>query len=852
MNVANKKIIRKLTLRFMAAGKTRNVIAVVAIMLTCLMFTAVFTIGANMAATIQEQTMRQIGMSAHGGFKRISAEQYEHVAMSPLITDISYRKSLALAENDELIKLYSEISYAENSFAEWYFSEPTTGKMPGGFLELATSTLVLDALGVPHEIGAEVPLEFSVSGRKYAQSFTLSGYWEGDPIHPAQNIWLSKEYVDSVVAENVIEKDEQIAGQLQAALFFKNSFNIEGKMERLVAERGYVWGDGYDEEQGYGAGNEVRPGINWAYMTNEVDPSLTAIAGLALFLILLSGYFIIYSIFVISVNADIHFYGLLKTMGATGRQLKRIVRTQALLLSLFGIPAGLILGYISGIMLTPALMQTTIYGGEQTNSANPLIFIFAALFSLITVFEGCRKPCKFAAKVSPIEAVKYSGVSGKFKKKAKKTHRVSPFSMALANVLLQKRKFFAIVISLSLSLIMLNSAYSAAQSFDMDKYLENSLVTDFAVTDATVLNYGIVDSVNDSITHEFLNELEEHGITEYGCVYFEQTMEHKLTEKAYENFIRFFDAKRESIERYFGYAIPEFERAIESGEIALQVYGLGQVPLNTFYSDYEKLNSGDYVLVFADSSADNEEILLYEKGDKIALVNSGESREFEVLDVIWLDGGYPYSLSIRFSLMTGWRLVLADDIFLDFYGEKGAMQVNFNVDDEKIPEIESFLFEYTTKTNSNLEYVSRATYIEEFESLRSTYIVMGGTMAFILALIGILNFTNSTIAAIMSRRRELAMLQSVGMTGKQLRATLFSEGLCYTALTAIFTFTAGLGIVWLIVKVIAGQTWFFSQSFTIAPSLYCLPPLILISAAVPIICYARLSREVLVERLRVE
>ncbi|MCL2077830.1 MAG: ABC transporter permease [Oscillospiraceae bacterium] len=847
MKVDNKSIIRKLTLRFMKAGRTRNIIAVIAIALTSIMFTSVFTIGANMLTTIQEQTMRQIGMSAHGGFKRLSSEQYEHIAKSPLIKDISFRKGLALAENDALIKEYSEITYAEPKFAKWCFSFPTTGNMPVAKNELATSTLVLDALGLPHEIGVQVPLEFTVSDRKYTETFTLSAYWEGDTVLPAQHIWLSEEYVDSVVAENVIAPTEQIAGHIFADLWFGNSFNIESKMEKLIAERGYVWGDGYDEETGYGTGNEVRPGINWAYMTSEIDPSTVTIGALAVILILLSGYFIIYSIFVISVNADIHFYGLLKTMGATGKQLKKIVRGQAFALSIIGIPLGLILGYISGIVMTPLLLGMSTLDVKQTISVNPLIFIFAALFSLLTVFIGCNKPGKIAAKVSPVEAVKYSG-NLKIKKKTKKSRKVSTLSMAWASITREKRKLCVIVMSLSLALIMLNSAYSASLSFDMDKYLESYVTTDFAVSDATIFNYGIIEKNTDSVTSEFLDELDSRGITDYGCVYYHAESLHELSPRAHENFIKMFEAGRQDLERYYKFAIPQYERAVLEKTIPLQIYGHGKLPAETFYDDYEKLASGDYVLVFGYSG----ENMVYAAGDKIIITNNeGESREFEVIKEI-LGEGYPDALSVGFGLMPGEKIVMAENIFIEFFGEQSAMQVNFNVEDERIQEIETWLIEYTQNINPELAYASRATYTEEFESMQSTYIIMGGAMAFILALIGILNFTNSTIASIISRRRELAMLQSVGMTGKQLRQTLFFEGFCYTVLTVIFTFTAGLGITWLIVKVIAGQAWFFKQSFTIMPSVFCLAPLVAICAAAPIVCYGWLTRNSLVERLRVE
>lgn len=70
---------------------------------------------------------------------------------------------------------------------------------------------------------------------------------------------------------------------------------------------------------------------NWAYMSQSAssDPANIIGIGAALLLILVTGYLIIYNIFQISVIRDIRYYGLLKTIGTTGRQIKKILRRQA-------------------------------------------------------------------------------------------------------------------------------------------------------------------------------------------------------------------------------------------------------------------------------------------------------------------------------------------------------------------------------------------------------------------------------------------------------------------------------------------------------------------------------------------
>ncbi len=88
------------------------------------------------------------------------------------------------------------------------------------------------------------------------------------------------------------------------------------------------------------------------------------------------GYLIIYNIFQISVAGDIRFYGLLKTIGTTPRQLKRIIRQQALLLCLIGIPAGLLLGYGIGAVLMPVVLHSIqLNTGITTISTSPVTLV---------------------------------------------------------------------------------------------------------------------------------------------------------------------------------------------------------------------------------------------------------------------------------------------------------------------------------------------------------------------------------------------------------------------------------------------------------------------------------------------
>ncbi|HIT33473.1 MAG TPA: FtsX-like permease family protein, partial [Candidatus Faecousia intestinigallinarum] len=128
---------------------------------------------------------------------------------------------------------------------------------------------------------------------------------------------------------------------------------------------------------------------------------------------------------------------------------------------------------------------------------------------------------------------------------------------------------------------------------------------------------------------------------------------------------------------------------------------------------------------------------------------------------------------------------------------------------------------------------------------------VGGVLCAILALIGILNFINSMMTSILSRHKEIAMLQSVGMTGKQVKQMLIYEGVGYSVLGLICSLILSiLGSV-TVVRMMGAELTYFTWHFTLLPVFLCIVPLILITALVPLICYKKMVQKTVVERLRV-
>lgn len=848
--VKNKKIISRLSRKILFAKKKKNIIAVMAIALTAILFTTVFTIGGNMFYTNTQNSLIQVGSKSHGGFKNFTMEEYQLLEKDKKIKDLSYNIFVGFTTNEELKKLQCEVRYFQDLSAKNAFSYPTTGRMPENENEVAVSSIILDALGISHKLGEQVTLEMQIHNKPVTKTFTLCGFWIGKEVASAQEVAVSRTFSDSVAPLEMTpyyeraENDYDVSGYLNCDFNFGNSFNIEKQMDDLCERLGF------DQSQ-------VNTGVNWAYGFAEVDMNTFFLIIAVLALILLSGYLIIYNVFYLNIYGDIRFYGLLKTIGTTGRQLRKIVYRQAWSLCLLGIPAGLLVGWLVGRLLTPVIMDMLVMG-ETYYSVNPLIFVGAALFAWFTVTISCIKPCKIASRVSPVEAVKYTGNSGHAMKAKKNVKKNSLFNMAGANLRRNRRKLILVICSCALSMILLNSVYTVVTGFDMDRFISNYMITDFSVTDATINTYTGRDTVYDGVTTDFIEAINEReDIEKIGNIYMIGN-EHKLSDKEYADLKRIFS--KEKYEEYMNNRNQKaaMKEIMESGKEAMNIYGVDEVAaemVQIFEGEFnwEKFKSGKYVIVNAVSGWDIEgskyEDPFSELNDTITIqLPSGESKDYQVMAI----GEVPYAINSRMSTGMGREFILPESEIHSLVGPRQPLRTVFNAKQGETESVEKWLRDYTEKIDSDMGFESKNTYIQEFKTIERTYVIAGGFLCFILALIGILNFINVMVTSILSRRQELAMMESIGMTGDQQKKMLQLEGMLYGVFTIGITCTVGIAIGYGIVQLVAGQIWMFTWHFTLFPIVICAPILLFISAIVPLICYRHIcAAGSIVERLRI-
>ncbi len=861
--VKNRKSIQRLAKRSFQANQTRNGMAVLAIALTTLLFSALFTTIISVNYSVEQQTMRQVGGYAHGGFKELTKEQDELLKRHPLVKEHGSNKMLTFLEEGIFSKHRVEVRYSDPTGAKMFFCEPTAGRMPENPTDLATDTGVLDLLGVPHEIGASVTVPFLFHEETVEKTFTLCGYWEPDPAVPVSQMWLSQEFVDDMLAS--IEPDARMeaasAGTWNLNLCFANSRHIEENLRTIARDCGFQTEDPLGE-------NYLDIGVNWAYTsthTNSGEEIINVLAGACLILLIIFvGYLIIYNIFQISVAGDIRFYGLLKTIGTTGKQLKRIIRYQALRLCLVGIPAGLLLGYLAGMAVT-SLVMATAYRQSAFQTLNPWIFIGSALFSILTVLISTRKPGKMAACVSPIEAVRYVDTDIKLKKRSGRK-RVGPkvFQMAEAGLSRNRKKTALVILSLSLSVVLLHMVCSVASGFDMDKFVGRLSNTDYLIAhkDYFQNRFGSSgQSVSESLMEAVKTRegVKKTGriLRDTGIVQAEMTKAQYLKTLASMQLQNLDDSVRAMGEE-------------EKGDFGVGIYGLDALPFESLEFVGEPVSweafQGDHLLIQILREDDYGNPMMekapFETGDQVSLLIVDEyvytgtdlNPQLEILKshretyTIAASAILPTSLTVR--RFGNAEFAMAAERLQEEAGDQAAvMSYLADMEEGRTFELEDFLEDYTKETEPDFDFQSRAQYYEEFDSLRQMFFAVGISASAIVALVGILNFINAMVTGIRTRRRELAMLQSIGMTGKQLTWMLVLEGCFYGVIAISVSLVLNFLLYLLVMSRLEDMLWFFKVRFIWYPVLGMLPIFLILGAAIPVLVYRSVQKSSIVERL---
>ena len=873
----NKAVIKKLANRSFRSNKMRNVIAVIAIALTTFLFTAVLTIGMGANGTLEYSMAKLMGSSADALVQGLSEEQFQQLKRNAMFEKVGCWIPVEIMTNTN--RRVAEVDYADQTQLEIRMLTPRTGSAPQKANEVLVSANILKDLNIEEKIGAEIPVELKVrqSDQVYHFDMVVSGIYD-TPNEKSESVIVSKAFLEenAEMMNDIGYCPGRVGcGIYTADVVMRDNYMVKDRISELVRNIG---GNPDDAS----ADNAVRVAPN-PIVSNESGLMMWLVAGVFGVLFMFCGYLLIYNVFEIAVTNDIRQYGLLRTVGTTSRQIRRLVNRQALYLFLIGTPFGLLFGTLLGRSILPAALQifaVDYSGGNIEVGTLPYlgIIVGAILFSGLTVYISTRKAVKKASRVSPIEAIRYvdqDAVSIKRKKTA--SGSVIP-RLAKANLQRNKRRTVFIVISLTLSIVFLNSVFIFSSSFDEDVYIENQTRSDFRVYSPVIQaawgdNFGHDSAVPEKAVEEikeqpgvtneaylYRNTFEDDHIScDWGTPYVvdntnkEQRMlpEHlNLGVYRTENggHTVGLTADNHPLGNVFGFSENFFDRLdIIEGETDLSVlknklWNGNNVILMGEYDDHGNFAGAESAFYFGLSVGDT--IQFYENGTP--------TKEFTIIakaaatdgDVTVTGGGSNIA-----QIIEGPRIFMAENKFKEIYETPTLYGFLFDVEEQYQQEMETYLAQDT-----DVAYTSILTMKATVSGVKNVVLLIGGMIGAVFALVGLINFINLVMTNIITRRHEFATMQSIGMTNRQLRKMMISESFSYVLLAGIVGTLAaavlGITLVRSFVE-ISPSSIMMTFQMTLLPALIMLILFLALAFIVPVVALRLFNNRSVVERLRV-
>ncbi len=380
-------------------NKLKNILVIIAIMLsTCL----ITTIGI-LSYSIQQMQIREIVAQTgdlHVEYENVSEKQVEMLKNNKKLRSVD--EYIGLGFNEEYKPYSIEMCYVDKSTGDTtdYF-KLKEGRWPEKEKEIAMPKWMLEKIGVKPQIGEKVTLSYSQDNKNYK--------YEGKGEFVVSGILDDGEFIRSqgYKALAIVSKDYILKNVKPEYRFTQVSAKVKG---RNISNTAY--------EVGRSIGlNDKNINVNKMYI-NALGLSKDVLipAGIAGLVVILATVLVIYNIFYISIKERITQFGMLSALGATRKQIKRVIFKEGLILSFIGIPGGVVLGHLLTLFIIPLIPLNV----KLTLETSPYIVVLSGFISLVTVIISLRKPSKIASKVPPIEAIRYSGVELNSKKKERK------------------------------------------------------------------------------------------------------------------------------------------------------------------------------------------------------------------------------------------------------------------------------------------------------------------------------------------------------------------------------------------------------------------------------------------------
>ena len=832
---SNLLIIKKFSGRNFRENKLRNFVLILTVIITTAMILTMNIMITNMVNSMERTYQKQAGTNAHVLFTNINADDVKKINNFNEVAESGNNILLGNVIDNDGVDMDLEIRSLDTTYAMHTFTEPDQGTAPTNDNEIVLSMSVLKRLGISPSLGEYITLNWkSALGNDKIEEkeFCLVGYWfEGSEAEEGY-AWVSNTEVVDV-------KDAAI----ETSVMFKKSSDIES-MTQQIADNLELSSEQYE--------------VNWAYDSNTLKTVQmeTLLYRIAILLIFVSGILLLFNIMQISVKLDIKLYGRMRTLGSSARQIRGVVYSQMLIIGLIGIPLGLLLGERLGRFIVSG--ELAVYFAETEIKLQIADFVSTIGIMAAAIFISGILPARTASKVSPTELLREDNSFGF----TRKNERNSPglpmlFQLSLANIGRNKVRSAISIGFMALGLVMLSCVYVVKESFDIEKYMAELSISDYSISDKALADEKSVYESNEmNVPDSLIDEIEKiDGITENGRL-LSKEVKMKLSDNVIEHITSYYEANNGEIIDYMAFDVnwsKGYQSAVESKEYTATIFGIDGLAVESIVQgerllqgsyDSSKFFSGNYAIAqgIYDPSVNSTEQPTYQVGDVLSI----DGKEFEIMAVVEapapiMEGKGSDAAAFTLSFF------IPSTTFQDIYPESGIRKIYFNVNAIGRVNVESYL---ENQDNKQLAITSENILKENYEKETKAMLAVQILVSSMVFGIGLLNMINSMITATTVRRKEFAIMQSLGMTKKQLRALLFFEGMSHAIITLLLAYFFSLLIISTIIKAYLVGQWSATYQLTITPLLICTPIIIGVSLAVPMLCFNQIAKESPVNRLK--
>lgn len=753
-----------------------------------------------------------IPLNIYNDYKKKTEEESGKYQL--LVNGLSENKINELSNDGNIIQYGKSAIYGiknNEKFSMFYYDKNAfelspfkllSGRLAKNKNEIVLDEYYLEKYKLPKEVGAKIQIKYlDMNNKEHNQEFILSG------ISSSTSQAKVKEIYFGFVSEDALSeiKKENLLWTLYANTKSSDLSNIEIYRDALIKVFNL------DREQ-------VR--INDSYInSNKVDPSLIFGALIVVLVVVMATFMVIYSIFYISINEKISEYGKLRALGTTRKQIKGVIFREGLYISVIAIPIGVFLGYIISNFISYKFlfkeMEFNIYGSL-------VIVILAIAITLITVIISLIKPATIAMKISPVEAIKYNNVLVKDKKRKSKK-RISIRELTILNMKRNKHRTIITIISLSISFLLLVLIGSIVESFNMDKAAKQYVSGDFLLEttrDSINYKYGVFDEklMMKIKSLDGIKEINNIGLV--NCSFNN------------EGTLKLYNDKNKDIENITSYILGYNEQMLKELKSALID---GEINI-------DGLKNKNEIIIFRNSK-DNK--FLTKVGDEVKLFIGDDDSNVKIFKIQGI---------VNADRMESIDMVGLGEVFLtekecldSIISKDSTIKLQINAS-ENLEGIESTLrevFKENKEINFKSQEAAKKELLKDFVGIK----IVAYSLALIIAIISLVNYINTMLASIIARKKELGILQAIGITNKQLKKILLLEGNIYLLGSLVIGIVLGSIFGAIIVLAIKSEAIFISYKYPIFLVSLLIVIALVIQSIIMTIMIRKVNKESIIERI---